>query len=63
MIGQQVAVIINGRENAGYRRVVWNGLSSSDTVPDSGLYFVKMEAKGVISGKTYSSIKKMLYLK
>jgi hypothetical protein len=59
ILGQVVATLIDGRQQAGYRTASWNaGLSGS------GVYFYKLEAVSAGDpGKTFTSVKKMMLVK
>ena len=58
MLGQAVADLVSGVEEAGYREVVWNASAPS------GVYFCRIEASSVDSpGHSFSAVRKMLLLK
>ncbi|MBC8204267.1 T9SS type A sorting domain-containing protein [bacterium] len=61
--GQEVLVLQEGLKQAGYHKIVWNGISADGVPVTSGLYFCKFTAKGQISGKNYNRISKMLLIK
>jgi len=54
ILGQEVAVLANGLISAGTHKVSFNGSNLF-----SGVYFVRMEAKGV-DGSSFTSYKKMI---
>ena len=54
--GQEVAKLVNGVQNAGSHKVVWNASNLS-----SGIYFYRLNFDG--SNKKYSDIKSMVLLK
>ncbi|MDP2304306.1 MAG: choice-of-anchor J domain-containing protein [Ignavibacteria bacterium] len=54
ILGQEVAVLANGLISAGTHKVSFNGSNLF-----SGVYFVRMEAKGV-DGSSFTSFKKMI---
>ena len=59
VLGQDVAELIDGEQQAGYRQVSWNASSFA-----SGIYFYRLEATSLAnSGKTFTSVLKMIYLK
>lgn len=59
LLGQSVAVLADDMEQAGYHEVVWNA-----SVVPSGSYFLKLEATGPAgSGKSFTSVRKMMLLK
>lgn len=61
LLGQELAVLVNGERSAGYHSAVWDARSAGSAIA-SGMYFYRFEAKGV-SGKPYSAIRKMLLVK
>lgn len=44
VLGQHIVTLVDGIQQAGYHRVVWDGRSASGTPLSSGVYFIKMEA-------------------
>ncbi len=44
VLGRTVAVLVNGKQDAGYRTVTWNGKDSSGGQTASGVYFYKLMA-------------------
>lgn len=44
VLGRTVAVLVNGKQDAGYRTVTWNGKDSSGGQAASGVYFYKLTA-------------------
>jgi len=42
--GQMVRTLVNGKENAGYKSVAWDGRSESGARVASGVYFYRLEA-------------------
>jgi len=63
IMGQKVATLVDGSLNEGYHHAVWNADSKNDNVIASGIYFCKIEAKGLVSGKSYTKINKMMLVK
>jgi len=57
VLGQEVAVLVSGRLEAGYHRVVWDGRDLRGRAVSSGIYFVRMVTDG------FSDVRKMLLLK
>ena len=57
LLGREVVRLVEGREEAGYRQVVWNGRDRRGRALPSGMYIVRMMAPG------YSRSIKMLLLK
>lgn len=61
-LGQEVAVLADGSLGAGWHSVVWDASRSAGAPVSSGVYFYRMTASG-ISGKTFSSMQKMVLMK
>jgi hypothetical protein len=57
-LGQIIKELYTGTRSAGYYEEYFNATSFS-----SGVYFCRMEASAISSGKIYSDIKKMIYIK
>jgi len=57
MLGQEVANLVNGFQNAGNYTVQWNGLDNLGHSVPSGLYFYEMATEG------FSSTHKMMLIK
>ncbi len=62
LLGQQVATLANGQQNAGYLSVEWDGRNSTGYSVASGIYFCRLEAVAA-SGHTYRSVIKMTLMK
>ena len=62
LVGQLVTTLANGVQEAGYHFATWNGRNNSGTPVSSGVYFYRFEASGS-SGKNFTDLKKMLFLK
>lgn len=60
MLGQRVAELLNGRKQAGYHIVQFDGSNFS-----SGVYFYKIQAgdPSTISGQSFQQVRKMLLVK
>jgi probable HAF family extracellular repeat protein len=60
VLGQQVAVLVDGVQEAGYKTVEWN----ASTVP-SGVYFYRLQARQTDGGQAgeFSRIRKMLLVR
>ena len=61
--GQEVAQILEGKFEAGFRSVEWNAMSSNGREVASGIYFVRMRAVGLDSGKPFVSTKRIALLR
>jgi len=57
ILGQSVISLINERQEAGYKSIIWNGMNESGAKVSTGIYFYVMEAGN------FRSIKKMMLLK
>jgi hypothetical protein len=57
MLGQEVRTLINGRQEAGFRQIMWDGLNNAGSRVTSGIYFYRLTASN------YTAVKKMLLLK
>jgi hypothetical protein len=52
MLGQVVAVLVNGELTAGTKEVVWNGMDQNGRNVTSGVYFYKLETpQGAVTKK------------
>ena len=60
--GQEVVTLTNSPQSAGYYAATWNGRNNFGLQVSSGVYFYRFEARSV-SGHTFASLKKMLFLK
>jgi len=61
LLGQQVKTLLQDVQTTGSSAVVWDATSSHGNSVASGVYFVRMEAKG-LSGTNYHDTGKMLVL-
>ena len=57
ILGQKVKTLVNGRIDAGYHKVIWNGKDADGNDVSSGIYFYK------INTDKFSETKKMLLMK
>ena len=57
VLGQEVAMLVDGNVGAGHHRIVWDGTDHYGHDVASGLYFIRMESVA------FKSVKKMMYLK
>jgi hypothetical protein len=58
VLGERVALLVNAEVNAGYEKLNWN---ASDL--PSGIYLIRMEARGLETRKNYYDVKKALLIK
>jgi hypothetical protein len=62
LLGQEVVSLTSGVQDAGYYEIAWDGHNSKGASVGTGVYFYRLEATG-ISGRKFSDLKKMLFLK
>ncbi len=62
ILGQEVMTLANGAQAAGRYEATWEGRNNFGAQVSSGVYFYRFEATGA-SGQTFSTLKKMLFLK
>ncbi len=54
--GKLVKTLVNGTENLGFHRTVWNGVDASGKRQSSGLYFIRLETKN------YTTTQKLIFI-
>jgi len=62
LLGQEVAALTGGPQNAGHHTVEWNGTSSAGLPVGSGIYFYRFEAHSA-TGQAFVMMRKMILLK
>jgi hypothetical protein len=62
LLGQEVATLVDGIQQASYFKVTWDGRNSAGQQVSTGVYFYQLDATSV-RGKNFGSIKKMLFIK
>ena len=62
-LGQEVAVAIDEQLEAGYHSVEWSPQNDHGVPLTSGIYLYRLEARSLISGKEFHSVKSMIYMK
>jgi len=63
ILGQEVATLIDGFQDAGYKSVEWNSSSSGEGT-SSGVYFYRLDAMSVRDpNNSYHQIRKMILMK
>jgi photosystem II stability/assembly factor-like uncharacterized protein len=62
ILGREVVTLLDESRAAGTYRQTWNGRNATGASVASGVYFYRIEAKGV-SGKNFTSLKKMVLMK
>ena len=63
LLGQQIATLVNGPMTAGIHETVWDGRDAAGRVLASGVYFYRIEVKGLDGGAAYTAMRKMALLK
>jgi|GEM_PF-1011924 len=63
ILGQRVAVLSDDIYQAGNHKLIWDGKSLSGCELASGVYLLKMEAKGTVMNKSFDGMKKLLLIK
>jgi hypothetical protein len=64
LLGQEVKLIFDGIQPAGYKSVIWDSKNNSGASVASGIYLYKIEVNDVADpGKTFSRIHKMVLMK
>jgi len=63
ILGQEIATLVDGAYAAGSHTAIWNGRDGAGRAVASGAYFYRMEAAGLGGGGSFTSIRRMLYLK
>ena len=62
VLGRQVATLIDSELDPGYKKVRWDSMSNSISVA-SGIYFYRIDAKGLNTGKRFVKTSKMVLIK
>lgn len=57
ILGQRVKTLLDQKETAGYKRVIWDGKNEKGRLASSGIYFYRMETE------KFAQTRKMLFLK
>lgn len=57
ILGQRVRALLDQKQPAGYKRVIWDGKNKEGKTVSSGIYFYRMETEEFVRSK------KMLFLK
>jgi hypothetical protein len=63
VIGQEIAVLVNGQLEAGYQSIEWNANNASGTQLASGLYLYRLDAVSLTSGKEFHDVQKMVLMR
>jgi hypothetical protein len=62
VLGQEVCMLVDEVQRAGYRSVKWDSKTGSGLQASSGVYFTRLDAKGA-NGGAFSQVRKMLLMK
>ena len=62
VLGREVSTLFAGPQDAGYYTAEWDGRSGSGAQIASGVYFYRLDASSA-SGQTFTSLKKMVFMK
>ena len=57
ILGQKIATLLSGVQEAGYKTVEWNGVNEHGLTVPSGMYFVRM------TSEQFSAVRKVMMLK
>jgi hypothetical protein len=63
VLGQEVARLVDGAIGAGYQTVEWNSATNSGLALPSGIYFYRLKATSLTTGKEFHDVKKMVLIK
>jgi flagellar hook assembly protein FlgD len=63
ILGQEVASLADEVRPAGYFVATWDGTNNAGSKVGTGVYFYRFEAKGLVTGETFTSLKKMMLVK
>jgi hypothetical protein len=61
--GQEIKTLINGRAEAGYKHVKWNGTNESGDTVGAGIYIYRIQAYSLEDNTQFSQTRKMILLK
>jgi hypothetical protein len=63
ILGQEVATLMDGVQEAGYHNAVWNGHNNSGVQAASGVYLLRVMAQSTSGNSSFTQVRKMLLLK
>ena len=63
ILGQEVATLVDGEVREGVQTLDWNASSNAGSALPSGLYFYRLHATSVWTGREFSDTKRMTLLK
>ncbi len=61
--GREIVRLVDDSRAAGFHAVTWNARNNTGSTLASGVYFYRLEATGLSSGKFYAQTEKMLLVK
>ena len=62
-LGQQVALLIDNQIQSGYQALEWNATNTNGNELSSGIYYCRIQAISVVSGKEFTQLRKMMFVK
>ena len=64
LLGQEVATLVDGVQDAGYKSVEWKPVNGAGAAVSSGVYFYRLEARGVADpAGAFIRVRKMLLIR
>ena len=63
VLGQEVATLINGPVEAGFKSVEWNATTNSRESLPSGIYICRLHATSLTTGTEFQNVQKMVLMK
>jgi hypothetical protein len=57
LIGEEVATLVNGYQESGFRQAIWSGKDGNGNAMPSGIYFYRLEVNGLILTKKMQLLK------
>jgi len=63
VLGEEIARLLEGQMDAGYRRVSWSSTDRRGNSVPSGVYLYRVSAASMRSNKQFTDVKKFLLLK
>jgi len=63
LVGREVRTLVEGEWEPGRHSATLNKVSSDGSALDAGVYFVRMNAQSLSSGRSFSSLRKMVLVK
>ncbi|MFQ6608280.1 MAG: FlgD immunoglobulin-like domain containing protein [Fidelibacterota bacterium] len=63
ILGREVRTILDNREEAGFKSVIWDGKDNSGNMASTGIYIYTLKARSQESKKTFHKTRKMVLLR